>query len=55
MTTNVTHMNDMLADLKSQHQSRIDYLNDQISNHQKEIKDLQFLIHLLIQEKEYDC
>lgn len=55
MTTNATHLNGMISDLKFQHQNRIDYLNAQILNHQKEIQDLQFLIHLLTQEKEYDC
>jgi len=55
MTQNVAHTNKMVFDLKQQYQGRISQLQEKITEQQKEILQLQEQIHLLTQEKYYDC
>jgi cell division protein FtsL len=55
MTQNVGHANQMMNQLKFQHQNRIIYLQQKIAEQQKEISKLQEQIKLFIQEKVYDC
>ena len=53
-THNVEHVNNMLLDLKKQHQERIEYLQSKIASMQEEINHLQrYYVKFL--NKEYDC
>ncbi len=55
MTHNVAHTNKMLFELKEQYQGRISQLQEQITDQQKEILQLQEQIKLLTDPKYYDC
>jgi len=55
MTHHVAHTNKMVFDLKQQYQGRISQLQEKITEQQKEILQLQEMIKLLTQGKEYDC
>jgi hypothetical protein len=55
MTTNVSHLNNMMKQLKDQYATRIDYLISKIEAQQNEIDQLNELISLLSAEKNYDC
>lgn len=55
MSPHVAHTNRMLAELKQQYQTRIEYLNQKIEEQQQEIAKLKTLISLLSIEREYDC
>jgi hypothetical protein len=47
--------NSMARQLKQQYRERIEYLQEQIINQQKEIIELQNIIKQLTEGKEYDC
>jgi len=51
-TSNVVHLNELLSELRQQHQKRIDYLESKIAEHEREITQLK---NLLVEEKVYDC
>ena len=55
MSPHVADTNKMLAELKQQYQSQIEYLNQKIKEQQQEIAKLKTLITLLSLDKEYDC
>lgn len=55
MTTNSTHLNHLVKNLKDQYSFQIDYLNSKIQKQQNEIAQLNELISLLSAEKNYDC
>ena len=50
--SNLVHLNEMLSELRQQHQERIDYLESKIAEHEREITQLK---NLLVEEKVYDC
>lgn len=49
--TNIVHLNEMLSELRKQHQERIDYLECKITEHEREITQLK---NLVLEEKVYD-
>ena len=55
MTHNAAHANNLLFELRIQHQKRIEHLQEKIAQQQQEIVKLQEQIKLLTQEKYYDC
>ena len=44
MSSNVTHLNEMLSKLQEQHQIRIDYLEKKILDYEGEIQQLKSFI-----------
>ncbi len=55
MSTNVTHINPMLFNLKEKYQNQIEQLQQKITEQQQEILKLQEQIKLLSYDKYYDC
>ena len=49
--SNLVHLNEMLSELRKQHQERIDYLEGKIAEHEREIAQLK---NLVSEEKVYD-
>jgi len=49
--SNLVHLNEMLSELRKQHQERIDYLESKIAEHEREITQLK---NLVLEERVYD-